>query len=247
VDKNLSVMLLLPLVKYLIELGTFQDELLSNSIHLPPIWKSRENVFAIWIALAFVFHAAIAFVAWRYKNELKVLKLWLRSMHDMKKGMCKHRRARWMKCYRRQRRLQNKNEGKHHHEDESESESEEEEDWQCPFERGFWRLQMPPPLPFHHRKHKRSCGKLSSSTTETGTSKIEDIATSEPVASVKIIVEQATTTAKKLLPTIMSSPPVVQTSLIDLARMQHWDTLKAQVNRREAKHHDADGLYPLHW
>ena len=29
--------------------------------------------------------------------------------------------------------------------------------------------------------------------------------------------------------------------------MQQWSTVVAHVNRKEAKHHDGDGLYPLHW
>jgi ankyrin repeat protein len=47
---------------------------------------------------------------------------------------------------------------------------------------------------------------------------------------------------------IMSPPGVRRTfSLMDMARMQQWSALVAHVNRKEAKHPDGDGLYPLHW
>ena len=44
-------------------------------------------------------------------------------------------------------------------------------------------------------------------------------------------------------------PPVVQTSLIDLARMQHWSAVvvRASTDTIAAQHQDADGLLPLHW
>jgi Ankyrin repeats (3 copies) len=44
-------------------------------------------------------------------------------------------------------------------------------------------------------------------------------------------------------------PTVVQTSLIDLARMQHWSAVvaRASTDTIAAQHQDADGLLPLHW
>jgi ankyrin repeat protein len=40
-----------------------------------------------------------------------------------------------------------------------------------------------------------------------------------------------------------------RSSLIDLARMQHWSSVleRAAYKRKEARHQDADGLLPLHW
>lgn len=238
-------MLLLRIAKYLIDLGTIKDELLrSGAVHQPPIWKSRENVLAVWIALAFVFHALLVLIVRRCRAEWKCCGFWMR-MRAMKKGICPHRRARWMKCYRRANRRHNNND------------KEENEEWPCPFETAFWRLQMPPPLPFHHRKHRRhhhGCKQLSSATTEEETKtstntniEKQDIASSDQqVTIVDMEQQQQQPTGKKSIPA-PARAPVVHTSLIDLARMQHWDTLKRQVNRREAKHHDADGLYPLHW
>jgi ankyrin repeat protein len=57
--------------------------------------------------------------------------------------------------------------------------------------------------------------------------------------------------SKRALPTnIISStfkPAPSWTPLIDLARMQRWPAILQEVTRREAKYHDMDGLYPLHW
>lgn len=221
------------IVKFFIQfLANPHDELLSSSIQLqvPPICR-------VWIALAFVFHAVAVVIVRKYKEDWRGF---LMRMHAMKKGLCPHRTARWMKCYRRANR-------RHCHKDNEEE--EEGDEWQCPFETAFWRLQMPPPLPLHNRKHKRHRCKLSQEAateealTTTNDNKERPSTTQENPSGA---MEGSTSALKKLMPT-RASLPVVQTSLIDLARMQHWDALKARVNRREAKHHDSDGLYPLHW
>ena len=45
--------------------------------------------------------------------------------------------------------------------------------------------------------------------------------------------------------------PIARSSLMDLARMQQWKAIMEQrlqlLSRRQAKYHDVDGLYPLHW
>ena len=47
--------------------------------------------------------------------------------------------------------------------------------------------------------------------------------------------------------TLPPAQPIIQTSLMDLARMQQWSALLSRVNRKEARMVDAHGLYPLHW
>lgn len=81
------------------------------------------------------------------------------------------------------------------------------------------KLHLPPPLPLRSNKRKNKAQPPATKASADSTTRANP----------------------------SNALMVPATPLIDLARMQQWKMILQRVNRREAKHRDADGLYPLHW
>jgi ankyrin repeat protein len=78
----------------------------------------------------------------------------------------------------------------------------------------------------------------------------EQQATEHPQEANPAIIETTDSTAKKHRKSKRSmTQQARRSSLIDLARMQHWSSVleRSAYKRKEARHQDADGLLPLHW
>jgi len=99
---------------------------------------------------------------------------------------------------------------------------------------------MPPPLPW--RKKSRKQNKQAKKEAEKA-SVPEDASTAS--SATESTPEAAQPLPSPIVGMILQSQP--QTPLIDLVRMQNWDLVRTQGNRRAAKKRDADGLLPLHW
>jgi ankyrin repeat protein len=177
------------------------------------------------------------------------------SVEAMKDRCCSKRRARYLKCAHRCNRRKGGAQG------------EAPLDYECCLWQKIYQLHLPPPLPF--KRHKTKCksedpkdpqGPLNDSTTTVAVNDNSATVSSKDVGkthSVSLTHQQQvgevseSSFSKRALPTkVLSStfkPEPSWTSLIDLARMQRWPTILQQVTRREAKYHDMDGLYPLHW
>jgi ankyrin repeat protein len=147
------------------------------------------------------------------------------------------------------------------------------QDDEAPLDSECWRwqknyqLHLPPPLPF--KRHKTKCKSedpkdphaplsdyMTAVAVNDSSATVSSINVKE-MHSVALTHQQQvgevseSSFSKRALPTkVLSStvkPEPSWTPLIDLARMQRWPAILQQVTRREAKYHDTDGLYPLHW
>jgi ankyrin repeat protein len=111
-------------------------------------------------------------------------------------------------------------------------------DEECPLTKCALNLikqHLPPPLPLKPKAKKIECAPMKSSSTS-------DTSVSRP-PSEKGATNDATSAEQA--PTMKPSQPAAP--LIDLARMQYWESVVKQASRRGAKYRDLDGLYPLHW
>jgi ankyrin repeat protein len=142
----------------------------------------------------------------------------------------------------------------------------------------FAKLHLPPPLPWRKRNKRSLASSKSSSsyhakdstcdedTTKSSSSGDTIVHQDEGASSSKMkIQEQAMDHAVlcgeenhqrqlKQMPSskISRARTSSATALIDLARMQHWDTILQQcaaglIRKRDIRHRDADGLNTLHW
>jgi ankyrin repeat protein len=186
--------------------------------------------FDMWITLVCAYFALV--ILWKGLNGGRKGK----SPHTW----CRH--SRLFRCHKRK--MRGKKEGK---------ESCIGISWECPLTK---LRRMPPPLPFRRRRER--CKQAESETTaemivqessvrvfelSAATQLIEQIPTLHESSRVS---ETQLQTKAKYIP---SKPPALQTTLIDLARMQQWSRLIDRVtfNKREARYTDSDGLMPLHW
>lgn len=197
----------------------------------------------------------------------------------------KCRIARYFKCHKRkqQRRVS--------HPCSLQSAFESLANQQCPLQRAFAKLIMPPPLPFHRRRRAQTITDIepredssydltpamdeqqvvdlshaSKSIIDTGfqnermselpmstlpclhesSSSLSLGSSSESSRSDAFSTKKAKRKSKK---SKRPSSQPIQTSLIDLARMQRWSSIldRASISKSEAQYRDADGLLPLHW
>lgn len=139
----------------------------------------------------------------------------------IKDFVCHKRRARFSKCAKRCARRA----GRCQYEQALEQSRKE-----CSVHRvasQFYKMHLPPPLPFMKRR-KPVIEKKDEGEDEKNLS-----ASNETMASPTPMLKRAS---------------MSKTALIDLARMQQWSVITdRKLHRREAKYRDSDGLYPLHW
>ncbi|GKY98747.1 hypothetical protein MPSEU_000831000 [Mayamaea pseudoterrestris] len=166
-------------------------------------------------------------------------------------SICPRRRARFLKCQQRRRKTCRRRDDEEGDSNESHQESASSSssccrqadqccDKLCEFGKAFFKLHLPPPLPFFkRRKSKQQNASCPDDAADNDTSSSSgDSSTSETITKPP----QHTVPQPLQKPSRSSS-----TLLIDMARMQQWNVLLNHVNRRGAKHRDQDGLHPLHW
>ena len=105
---------------------------------------------------------------------------------------------------------------------------------QCPVDQlCSWvhHVLLPPPLPLHKPSNSHA--------TEVADNESASVALAEA--------PDATAIDHNTL--ALPVPRRPKTHLMDLTRVQQWDAIIQQpkLKRREAKHRDTEGLYPLHW
>jgi ankyrin repeat protein len=150
------------------------------------------------------------------------------SIEAVKDRCCSKRQARYLRCARRCNRRKGgaQDEAPRH---KAKSKSEDQKDLQAPLKDSTATVAL---------------NRVSSK----GVEKTHSVALTHQQEVGELYESSSSTRA---LPTkILSStfkPAPSWTPLIDLARMQQWPAILQQVTRREAKYHDMDGLYPLHW
>lgn len=202
------------------------------------------NVIILWFALSAVCYRVMYFLSDDCYSDFWQEWGTCWKAHD-RAGQSHRRFARHNHCNRRAKRRQ-----KHVTDIMS-----EEKGHQSPISRLI--CSMPPPLPFHRRR--KCMSPISPQKAISGNALKEEVRAitttdSSVEASQRSSVEDPASKQKKKKKVSKSKigrtlKPVVQTSLIDLARMQRWPLLEERltVSRREAKYRDADGLMPLHW
>lgn len=228
----------------MISFATFEEAPTSMSLmSLLTIKKVTETsydlyVVIFWLLLGFTYVFALnQGRGWQegFSSLPRTLSI---SAGDMKERCCSKRRARYLKCARR---------------------------W---LGQKIYQLHLlPPPLPF--KRHKPKCksedakDSQAPSNDSTTTLAVNDTSASLPSKGVETSLSVALTHQQQAgevsesdlskrahaLPrkVISSTLAPSWTPLIDLARMQRWSDILQEVTRREAKYHDMDGLYPLHW
>lgn len=99
------------------------------------------------------------------------------------------------------------------------------------------KQHLPPPLPLKPKTKKIECAPMKpSATSDTPVS---------PLPSDKNFNKDAGSVGQaSTMQSLLAQPAA---PLIDLARMQYWESVVKQASRRGAKYRDSDGLYPLHW
>jgi hypothetical protein len=183
---------------------------------------------------------------------------------------CPKRRARYWKCSRRCARRRRRQESKRRNDDDdhdltfeltndsSTKATDEEESLPCPIET-FVRLHLPPPLPFVRRRRRRAPSDRTCVYEDPSSSHVEETESSNTAASTKgenvheTNSDSTNDDSERSSPLKTSAPstprrPVAM--LMDQVRMQQWDAIMIRqepIRRKEAKHRDLDGLYPLHW
>lgn len=161
---------------------------------------------------------------------------------------CTKRRARYWKCAKRRRRRAA-----------SKKCSQEDE---CALI-NFCKMHLPPPLPFMRRRRCRNTPCVEAvmdeepeAETETEQvpklTKVDDDSSDDSSLSEGILESTSSNKAgadRAISPTIATIRTIPTSQLIDLTRMQQWQSIleRPQLKRREAKYRDSDGLYPLHW
>jgi ankyrin repeat protein len=216
--------------------------------------SSASYVVTFWFLLGFIYYG-FATGGWYEGLSSLPCKLSI-SVEAMKDRCCPKRRARYLKCARRCNRRK------------GEAQDESPLDYECWFWQKFYPMHLPPPLPFkrHKTKYKSEDAKdshahLNDSTTTVvvndSSGSVSSRGTVETTHSVALAHQQQvgevseSSFLKRALPTKIATstfkPAPPRAPLIDLARMQLWSAILQKVTRREAKYHDMDGLYPLHW
>lgn len=197
---------------------------------------------AIWLGWAVLYHIVFLVIVGAkdlqsWDCEIYTAPIALRVSSRSLRDVCPRRRARWYKCAKRC-------------EKQSEKKTPTEE---CCFAKcamNLVKLHLPPPLPLKPKKKKKkdlcvpdeekkalsSCG-LFIKPSEFATTVSEEHRSQEKT-------KDPSTVQSPLPPVLQPASPV---PLIDLARMQYWQSVLQQVTRRGAKYRDCDGLYSLHW
>lgn len=185
---------------------------------------------------------------------------------------CPKRRARYWMCAKRRARRRCAATSK-----EAQGPPPDERDFSddspCPLA-AFCKMHLPPPLPFMRRRRLyRQLSTHTSAPQQQPSEGIDDdddetnkpknaAATQEEVSNVTDESSASSSSLEEDSPPARQNsnaattplPPRVTTTttahLIDLTRMQQWPSIlnkQHELQRKEAKYRDADGLYPLHW
>ncbi|GAX12981.1 hypothetical protein FisN_2Hh471 [Fistulifera solaris] len=142
------------------------------------------------------------------------------------------------------------------------------------FKTAFAKLHLPPPLPYHRKRSLlelkcefEHCDDSSEESQETASvdpnlmpmnsqlyreGSLSDVSLSHSTSSAEDTIDVNVSTPG-LKPAIQISYPRSRSALMDMVRMQQWQFIidhpakSILLGRKQAKHHDSDGLYPLHW
>eukprot|EP00977_Amphora_coffeiformis_P002071 scaffold394_cov166-Amphora_coffeaeformis.AAC.3 len=173
----------------------------------------------LWIGVCLLYHIVLLVMDGESFFSTVTAPLAFRVSSRSFRDACPRRIARWYKCAKRC-------------EKRCEKQSPAEECYFAKCAMNLVKLHLPPPLPLKpKKKSEKTASKESSPILQE---KVKIVSTVGTVASPEV-----------LFPIPRVRQPTVP--LIDLARMQYWESLVKHVSRRGAKYRDSDGLYPLHW
>ena len=194
------------------------------------------DVVAMWMIAVLVFHTIVTRLSWVAFVDVRELgSCWWQIRVGSRKPTPSDKRFscrqyRFHQCQKRKRRRR----------------KEQGESWECPLSKLHHRIcNLPPPLPFHRRRRGARCIQKKEPEADLTMTPTQENQSQSEVPSR----QQSSTPSGDRAKSPKKKRLVVQTSVIDLARMQQWSRLTDRVtsNRREARLVDSDGLLPLHW
>ena len=217
-------------------------------------------VFGVLLALGALYHVAMLLLGRcpideRPHEELSFDQAFL--SHIM---VCPKRRQRYIKCARRCRKRQQKEADPASSDDTGRDETSTcSPSWVM---QHLGKIHLPPPLPFVRRRRRGIC--MFVSCCNSGMNQDVSAASEKSASTVSVSLEEGSSSSFSLssgrdtsLQDVASSsapsPSLPRSTLLDLVRMQQWESILNHPNRgnllsrKNAKFCDADGLYPLHW
>lgn len=138
------------------------------------------------------------------------------------------------------------------------------------FKTAFAKLHLPPPLPYHRKRSAlelqcqlEDCEEtalvdpdsimMQMNSRESRQDSLCDSLSSVSIASLTGETKFSISALGGEALVVKSPHPKSRSTLMDMVRMQQWQFIidhpakSILLSRKQAKYHDADGLYPLHW